>query len=503
MSFLLCAVAMCVAGLALLHLVGLATRRPSIDAPLAWFVGSGWFALVCLVCRFGGGLPFSWPLATVAFAGPPAGWLTLRLRGGTRSAGGDAARGPGAPARPTSRWIPRPVWLWVPVAAYVAVVLAAVLLHGFDTPTNTDDGVRLRAWTPMLAFADEWPPEARGLLGMAGAVPTFVPAAAWVFTRSVNAFHVNYVVLTDLVALLTLVVGLASTRGTPERGWASALGLLSIPLFIYHCTSTYQDAVLAMYVGAAFLFAMEYERTCEPGDLGRALLVAIAAAMVKREGEIVAATVVAALLAKGAWRRVHGASVPVGRLALLVFVPAAALLAAKTAALGPGEASAMTRLLATRVQDTAAAAPAVASSGLHREALDAFIHALFRSGNAGGIYWVLAATVILRARAAARSIGAGSLALLALLLGEVAASSIWLFPEFTIDQTTVHRALFVATVPAALWLAAVLVDAAWPEPREADEDVEEGTERGPGRGSGRGDGGALRWGSQCGRSRHM
>ncbi|HEY6006473.1 MAG TPA: hypothetical protein VIV57_26570 [Anaeromyxobacter sp.] len=467
MSFLLCAAATCIAGLALLHLVGLATRRRAIDAPLAWFAGSGWFALFCFACRFGGGIPFSWPLATVAFAVPPAAWLALRLRGGARSNGEDAAPGPGVPARPISRWIPRPIWLWLLVAAYVAVVLAAVLLHGFDTPTNTDDGVRLRALTPMLAFADEWSPEARGLLGMAGAVPTFVPAAAWLFTRSVDAFHVNYVVLTDLVALLVLAVGLASTRGTPERGWASALGLLSIPLFVYHCTSTYQDAVLAMYVGAAFLFAMEHGRTGEPRDLGRALLVAVAAGMVKREGELVAATVVAALLAYAAWRRARGASIPLGRLALLVAVPATALLLAKTAAFGLADASAMTRLLATRVEATAAAGPAAASAGLRREALEAFVYALFRSGNAGGIYWALAATVIFAARAAARSTGVAPLALLALLLGEVAASSIWLFPEFTLDQTTVHRALLVVTVPAALWLAAALVDTAWPESRPA------------------------------------
>lgn len=464
MSYVLCAAAMVIAGLALLHLAGLATRRPAIDAPLAWFAGSGWFGMACFVCRFGVGLPFSWPLAAAVLAAPPAAWLAaLRARGRSPADGRDA-EGERAVARHVGpRWIPRPLWLWLPVALYVAVVLAAVLLHGFDTPTHTDDGVRIRAFTPMLAFADAWPAEARGLLGMAGAVPTFVPAAAWVFTGSVNAFHVNYVVLTDLVALLALAVGLASERGVPERGWASALGLLSIPLFVYHCTSTYQDAVLAMFVGAAFLFAMEHARTSDPRDLGRAILVAVAAAMVKREGELVAATVLAALLAIAAWRRGRGAPVPLARLALLVAAPAAALLAAKTAAFGWADASAITRLVASRVEAAPAAGPAAASEGLRGEALRAFLYALFRSGNAGGIYWVLAAALVVEARAAVRSRWLGPLAIVAMLLGEVTASSVWLFPEFTIDQTTVHRALLVATVPAALWLAALLVDAAWPE----------------------------------------
>jgi hypothetical protein len=38
-------------------------------------------------------------------------------------------------------------------------------------------------------------------------------------------------------------------------------------------------------------------------------------------------------------------------------------------------------------------------------------------------------------------------------------SSIALVPQYTLDQSTVHRALLVVSVPAALWLAAVLTDA--------------------------------------------
>ena len=45
----------------------------------------------------------------------------------------------------------------------------------------------------------------------------------------------------------------------------------------------------------------------------------------------------------------------------------------------------------------------------------------------------------------------------AALLGEVAVNSIVLAPRFTVDQGTVNRALLVASVPAALWLAAAIV----------------------------------------------
>ena len=64
-----------------------------------------------------------------------------------------------------------------------------------------------------------------------------------------------------------------------------------------------------------------------------------------------------------------------------------------------------------------------------------------------------------RARVLARSGLGWPLLAIAALFAEVAVSSIFLIPEFTLDQGTVNRALLVVSVPAAIWLAAAITDA--------------------------------------------
>src|SRR6185295_7562744 len=108
-----------------------------------------------------------------------------------------------------------------------------------DTPTQTDDGMRVRAFTPVLAFVDGWSDEARALLPVAGLLPTWAPTLAWRLTGTLDTFHVNAFVVVTLVMTLALVVALAAARGRPSEGWAGAFALLSLPLFVYHCTTTY------------------------------------------------------------------------------------------------------------------------------------------------------------------------------------------------------------------------------------------------------------------------
>src|SRR5262245_19134819 len=205
MSFLLTVAGLVGAGLAWLELLGLRTRLLAVDLALSWFIGGTWFGLGCAVLRFLGDVELG-ALAMVAeLLLPPAALLARRL-----------LRRRETPEEPDAvercPWIPRPIWLFALPVLYVIVTLGATLLHGFNTPTNTDDGARVRAFAPMLAFDDEWSPEARATFVVAGAVPTFVPALAWRLTGVVDHFHVNYSVLTTLVALLVLVIALSRSR---------------------------------------------------------------------------------------------------------------------------------------------------------------------------------------------------------------------------------------------------------------------------------------------------
>jgi hypothetical protein len=463
MTFLLAAALLVVAGLALLRLARLDVRSPAADVALAWFVGSGWFAAVAAVLRFAAGVPLSRLTAALVALAPVAAWAALRLRrsAGTVEAPAPAPADRAAAAAPAAapRWVPRPLPAYLPIAAYVVLVTAAVLLHGANTPTHTDDGIRVRAFAPVLAFADGWAEDARAIFVAAGPVPTFVPALGWILGGAVDPFHPNYAVLADLVALLLLTVGLGSARGSPERGWAGAFALLSIPLFVYHCTSTYSDAVLAMRVGAGVLLMIEYARTGVHRDAARALLLLGIAALVKREGELVAAAPAAVLVAQLLAERLRGRPLPRAALAFGA-APVALGVVAKVAAVGVAGAFPMLDLLAA--QSGLSAAPAApAQPGLRAAAAAVFVEAaLLRSGNAGMIFWILPAAIAVRARSLVRTGLAWPLSAVGALLAEVAVSSIAIVPQYTLDQSTVHRALLVASVPAALWLAAALIDAA-------------------------------------------
>ena len=107
----------------------------------------------------------------------------------------------------------------------------------------------------------------------------------------------------------------------------------------------------------------------------------------------------------------------------------------------------------------ATAAPPLAPR-ITRDAAGLFFDwALFRFGNQGMIYWIAAAAIAVRARAIVRGRELWPLLAVLTLFAEVAASSVLLVPQFTVNQGTVHRALLVVTVPLALWTAATIAEA--------------------------------------------
>lgn len=444
MSFLVAQLLLVAAGLGVLGLLRLRTGIPVADLALAWFAGEAWFAMGAMALRFLADVPYSrWSAAAVCLA-PALAWLLLRGRG--------AAPGRSPPA--ATRWLGRPAWIFAPLAAYVVVLTAAVALHGFNTPTHTDDGVRVRAFAPMLAFDDWWGREAAALLLQAGPVPTLVPSLAWRLTGRVDHFHVNYVVLATLLAFLTLAVARGAGRGAPERGWATAFGALSLPLLVYHCTSTYSDAVLAMHCGAGLLFHLDYSERGEREDAARALLLYLTAAMVKQEGEIVAGTCAAVLASQVAWNW------RLGRRVLLRTMGAPLLgygvvLAARVAAVGAKAAFPMLAQVAARSGDVG---PGGSQAALRGKALGAFVEALLWSGNAGMLFWIFPAALVARASEVRRRGLAWPLVAVVALFAESAVSSVWLFPAYTLDGTTVHRALLAVSVAATVWLAALLVE---------------------------------------------
>lgn len=462
MTFLLAALAIGASGFALLRATRLATGRLPVDVPLAWFAGSAWVGLASFTARGLLGIPSGAATALVSLALPFVAWGAIERLG--RGGAGGNPWGAGPEGEPRTRWLPRPVWLFAPAAAWTVAVALAVTLHGLNTPVHTDDAFRVRAYAPVLVATGAWNAQAREIIAVAGPVPTYVPSLAWTLGAGVDPVHVSVSIVLTFLALLALLVSLSSCRGVPEAGWGAAFAITSMPLFAYHAASTYADAWLGMFLAAGFAFLVAHARTGAPADAGRAMLVLVGAAMVKREGELLVLPLVAILLAQAAWggHRSWGTLRKLGLLAGSYLIAVAARVAAvglvgafpflraaveRSAAAGssPGEAA---------VRD----AIAMAGPG----AGEIFVRALFTDGDLGLFWWVLAASLVLLFPRVRRAGLGWALAGLALIFAETLASAVWLYPEFTLNHGTVHRSLLPVSAAASVWLAALLAAAPGP-----------------------------------------
>ncbi len=462
MTFLLVAGAVGASGYSLLRATGLATGRLPVDVPLAWFAGSAWIGLASFTARGLLGIPSGAATALVALVLPFVAWGAARNLERRRPSAMSWGADPEGEAR--ARWVPRPAWLFAPVAAWTVAVVLAVTLHGLNTPVHTDDSFRIRAFAPILAAAGTWNDAARDAIAIAGPVPTYLPSLPWMLGAAVDPVHVSASILLTFLALLGLLVSLGAERGVPEAGWGAAFAITSMPFFAYHAASTYSDAWLGMFLAAAFAFLVAHGRTAAPADAGRAMLLLVGAALVKREGELLVVPVVAVLLAQVAW----GGRPAAGTLRRLGLLAGSYLLAVAARVAAVGLAGAFPFLRAAAERSAAAASPSGATPV--RGALEAggpgageiLLRAIFTDGDLGLLWWVLVASLLLLAPRLRRYGLAWALAALALVLAETAASALWLYPEFTLNHGTVHRSLLPVSAAAAVWLAALLASATRP-----------------------------------------
>lgn len=461
MTFLATILLVSASGLGLLDLLRLRTGHWLADAGFSWLVGCGWYAWAAMVLRIGLGIPYCTATALVIALLPGAAALARRRLSPAPPPNKDAVNAIASEGcvcwvDRVARWLPRPWKFWLPVALYVIAVTTTIALHGINTPTHTDDATRVRAFTPFLAVDDDWSPVAKNLLIAAGALPTFVPTVAWKLTGRLDHFHINYTVLTHLAAFLSLALGLAVRAKLPQRGWATAFAVLSLPFLVYHLTSTYQDAVVALFAGAVLLFVLDYARSGDGADTARAFLLAAVVAMVKRDGAVVGGGLSAVVLAHLLWRR-RRERIPVLVPALHAFAPAAVYLALAIAAAGRAWAAPIVDQAIARLEPTTTSA-GLSTSGVPWMAAKTYGEALWQRGNAGMLYWVLPLAAVTQWHRLIRRALALPLVAALVVFAETTVSSIWLIPGFTIDQSTVHRALLAPSILLAVWLAALLTD---------------------------------------------
>ena len=219
--------------------------------------------------------------------------------------------------------------------------------------------------------------------------------------------------------------------------------------------------MLAVYLAAGFLFHLEYGRGGDAADGMRAALLLVAAAMVKREGLLIAGTALAVLLGQAAWRSARGRPGQLRRVALAAS-PLLLVVAGMGLAVGFRQVVPFLDLFLARWSPLGGGAqvsgPAAASAPPPGSVLRVFRYALLESGNAGLVFWILPVAALVALPGLRTSGLGGPLLTVAALFAEATVGALWLVPEFTLNQTTVHRSLLATSVLGVLLSAAILVD---------------------------------------------
>lgn len=457
-------------GYALLQATGTSLKNVVADLALSWFAGTAFLALAVFITYFAWQLePTGWLLACLLALPVLAFAACARRRW-------PAIRDSLDRARHTAWWPQRHRVLWVFPMLAAVTALTLVVLHGKNTPTNTDDAVRVRAYSPMLVYQGEDSGRCRSVVLGNGPYVSFVPVPGWRALGTIDHFHVNYLILTSLCFFCLLLYAVACDSGQPEHGLIT-LGLLTtLPLFLYHLTTTYVDALYSMMFAGAFLFLVLYAQSRREEHLRALAIFVLLTAGIKTEGEIMALTLLAftlLLLVAGLWRRqaipwwtVAGLSALVGIYLLVknIYQPnGLVIMVAKSLHLdffrGAGRAAAK----------AARTVPKLTSEhgGRAAKAQVMFWSSLFASGNFGIIFYLMGFSLIYYARVIWRQRLLLPLAVLAAVFGEIYLNAVVVNPRWTLDQSTVHRSVIVLAVSCAvflgcLWSAAALEPASVP-----------------------------------------
>ncbi|MGD0093116.1 MAG: hypothetical protein ABSE73_24655 [Planctomycetota bacterium] len=450
-------------GYSLVWLLGMSQRHFVADIAAAWFAGSGYLALASFFWTLG---LHQRPALTVSLAAlglPPLLFILFRRRyaEGIR-ASLSACRS--ACYCPTAFRA-----AYVVLAAVAAAILVLIILHGKNTPTNTDDGLKLRAYTPMLVYQGLLNPKAVYLILANGSYASFVPVLGWQLQGSINHFHVNYLQLTVLFFFLLTTFMSGVLRKQPQMGIVAAFLLLSLPLFAYHETSTYLDSTYALMFAAAFLYVVRY--CAEPDEvlLKHFLLFTFLTALVKQDGEILALTSLAfgtAMVALGyrrnrklPWKVLAAAGAVLLLYALVKLTNGGNNLIA-------GVYHALVRSLGGTPAVEAPPMPGgsweadvyffgKASAYSMTDLSNMFFYGLFDSGNFGIVFYVFIASAAYHWRTIWRARLLLPMLLFLALLGEVFVNAVFLHQESTMVQAGLHRYVMAPAVTASVFIGLI------------------------------------------------
>ena len=286
MTYLLGVVLFIIAGYSIITLTKISEQNLIYDIALGWFVGAGYYSLAWFVLVYALGADVT-PSYSFAIIFTPLLIMIVKSRTTIKeNASQSIYRMKKLSYLPTSE----NRFLTYTVIAYCIIVITIVIVQGVSTPSNADDALRVRAYTPILAYGNTAGEIANSLVFQNGPWPTFTTILFWHILGDVDHFYINYTIVTSFFFFIALLFISPVLQGEPKRGLYNVFLVLSLPLFIYHSTITYADARLVYVFALGFMFFSRYVRNSDSKDLKITILFFTLACFIKDKGEILGIT---------------------------------------------------------------------------------------------------------------------------------------------------------------------------------------------------------------------
>lgn len=453
--FLLSTIVLLAVGYCLLALLRISQKHLGADLALSWFIGTGYFAFAYMLVVFVFQVGFNVIASLIIIVLPLAAFGMWR----PKQKNAEQTKVSYLPA--TKRV------LYLALIAWIVAILPLIFLHSKNTPTNTDDGVRLRAYTPFLVYQNDFRDETDGLILGNGIMPSFVPALSWQLGGGADHFHINYFVFSSFFFFLLLLYMVPTTRGNAAQGIMNVFLVLSIPLLLYHATTTYMDIIYILPFVLGFVFFSYYVQDLKLSDLKLTILFWTLTCFSKTEGEILALTGFAFLVlfvCYNYFKNKKGLNKQMGVWVLPVVIY---FIVKDQYA---GNISGLLNILTSvggdmQTGDIAGTEAVVEKAKFTSEQVwRTFSHSFLASGNFGILFYVLLFNIAYFVRSIFGSRLIWSFLILGAIFFEIYYNGVVLHPEWTINQTTIHRSVIVLAV-----LASVFLSMLWTREREKVE----------------------------------
>ena len=440
-----------ISGYSLTNLSGLSGKNIFFDLSLGWFLGTGFFTLVYFILVYAFKIDAT-PIVSVSILLLPVCLFFIQwrkqishFRESIRSISISFC------FSPKIRSIINLILIGYSVSMFILI-----LLHSINTPTNTDDGVRLRAWTPMIIYENNISEETTPYIFQNGILPSFVPLLFWHLNGKIDHFFVNYSIVTNLFFFLSLLYFTPALQGRKQEGIFSVFLVLSIPFFNYHATSTFADTLYIIPFALAFIFFKYYIDNKNNKYLFTSILLFLLTCFSKTEGEIMAITGLAVMLFYFIYNSLKFRAYP-PKITLLFFIPFLLYFGMKI--YYSGNINVLIQRVELSVSEAIRAQGVINESGFSSDdVLDAFRYSFFSSGNFGIFFYILIANTLYYFRKIFFTPLVWSMFILIAVFCEIFYSSVILFPQWTLNQTTVHRSVMVLAVTGSIFLSTLWAD---------------------------------------------